>query len=191
MPRPSRSLLGDTVMLRAAGLLCLDPSSGRSLGDILRSMSGAGRLTVIRALNDLVAQGFVLKIAGNPPLYKANRRHYLFDEIRSIAIKTFGGFEALAARIAASPEVEYAAIYGSFARGTAGPDSDIDLLLVVGPGAEPDVADIVAALIDAAYSIGRQISPTVYDRTEFDSRRESGFLREVLAGPLVVLKGLP
>jgi predicted nucleotidyltransferase len=186
-----RSLLGDTTMLRAAGLLALDPSSGKSLGELLRALSGVARLTVIRALNDLTAQGFVLKASGNPPLYMANQRHYLFDEIRSIAIKTFGGFEGLASRIANSSEVEYAAIYGSFARGTAGPDSDIDLLLVVGHGAESDVSDIVAALVDAGHSIDREINPTIYDRTEFDSRRDSGFLREVLAGPLVVLKAFP
>jgi predicted nucleotidyltransferase len=191
VPRPNRSLLGDTTMLRAAGLLALDPTSSKSLGVLLRSMPGITRLTVIRTLNDLTAQGFILKTAGNPPQYKANQRHYLFDEIRSIAIKTFGGFESLAARIADSPGVEYAAIYGSFARATAGPDSDIDLLLVVGPGAEPDVADIVAALVDAEHSIGREINPTIYDRTEFESKRDSGFLRDVLAGPLVVLKAFP
>ena len=36
--------------------------------------------------------------------------------------------------------------------------------------------------------IGREPSFTIYDRPEFESRRESVFLREVLAGPLVVLK---
>jgi len=191
MPRPPRSLLGDTTMLRLVGLLCLDPSAARSLGDLVRSRPGVTRLTVIRALNDLAVQGFILKTAGNPPLYRANRGHYLYDEIRSIALKTFGGFEAIATSIAASPAVEYAAIYGSFARGTAGPDSDIDLLLVIGPAADSAVTDIVAALAEAGHAIGREINPTIYDRQEFESRREAGFLREVLAGPLVVLKSAP
>ena len=189
MPRPPRSLLGDATMLRVAGLLYLDPSSGRSLGELTAALPEINRLTVIRALKGLTEQGYVLKAAGNPPTYRANPKHYLFDEIRSIAVKTLGGFEDLARRIVDAPSIKYAAIYGSFARKTAGSTSDIDLLLVVADAATPAVAGIVADLADAAHALGREINPTVYDEVEFGAKRDSGFLHEVLTGPLVILKG--
>jgi len=188
MPRPPRSLLGDATMLRVAGLLYLDPSSGRSLGELTAALPEINRLTVIRALKGLTEQGYVLKVTGNPPTYRANPKHYLFDEMRSIAVKTLGGFDALAGRIVDAPAIKYAAIYGSFARKTAGPTSDIDLLLVVAEGTDPAVAEIVAGLAESAHSLGREVSPTVYDEREFKAKRESGFLHEVLSGPLIVLK---
>lgn len=80
-------------------------------------------------------------------------------------------------------------VVGSFARKTAGSTSDIDLLLVVSSGSDPAVADIVSDLAGAAHALGREINPTIYDEGEFDAKRDSGFLREVLAGPLIVLRG--
>jgi hypothetical protein len=50
------------------------------------------------------------------------------------------------------------------------------------------VADIVGDLAAAAHSLGREINPTIYDEQEFDAKRESGFLHEVLTGPLIVLR---
>ena len=108
--------------------------------------------------------------------------------MRSIAIKTLGGFERLAQRIVDSPSIRYAAVYGSFARKTASSASDIDLLLVVSSASDPAVADIVGDLAAAAHSLGREINPTIYDEQEFDAKRESGFLQEVLTGPLIVLR---
>jgi predicted nucleotidyltransferase len=189
MPRPPRSLLGDTTMLRVAGILYLDPSSARSLGELTRALPDINRLTVIRALKDLGEAGYILKTAGNPPTYRANARHYLFDEMRSIAVKTLGGFENLARRIVDAPSIKYAAVYGSFARKTAGSTSDIDLLLVVSSASDPAVAEIVSDLAGAAHALGREINPTIYDEHEFDAKRESGFLHEVLTGPLIVLRG--
>ncbi len=188
MPRPGRSLLGNTTMLRVAALLYLDPSTRRSLGELTRSLDGLHRLTVIRALNDLVEQGYVTKTEGNPPRYQPNQRHYLYEELRSIAIKTFGGFEDLAREIVDTPTIRYAAIYGSFARGDAGPTSDIDLLLVTRDAGDPDVIRTVSDLAAAAQTLGREINPTIYGVEEFASRRDSSFLRNVLDGPLVVLK---
>ena len=40
-----------------------------------------------------------------------------------------------------------------------------------------------------AQALGREINPTIYDEREFDARRESAFLHEVLTGPLIVLRG--
>ena len=188
MPRPPRSMLGDASMVRVAGILYLDPATGRSLGDLTSALPDVNRLTVIRALRELVEQGYLTKSNGNPPVYRANPRHFLFDEMSSIAAKTFGGFEALAARIVAAPAVTYAAIYGSFARGSAAADSDMDLLLVVMSASDPSVAEIVIDLAEAAHSLGREINPTIYDQGEFEAKRGTGFLREVLSGPLLVLK---
>jgi predicted nucleotidyltransferase len=176
-------------MLRVAGILFLDPSSARSLGELTRVLPDINRLTVIRALNDLGEQGYILKTGGNPPTYRANARHYLFDEMRSIAVKTLGGFETLARRIVDAPSIKYAAVYGSFARRTADATSDIDLLLVVSSASDPAVAEIVSDLAGAAQALGREINPTIYDEREFDARRESAFLHEVLTGPLIVLRG--
>ncbi len=189
MARPDRSILGDRTMLRVAGVLLLAPDARRPLAEILSALPDLGRLTVIRALNDLVEQQVLLKTPGNPPLYQANARHFLFAELRSIAGKTLGGNEALVRAIGDAQGIAYAAIYGSFAAGSAGPASDIDLLLVVETATDPDVLTVLSSLADAAHALGREINPVVYETSEYAAKRGERFLSNVLGGPLVVLKG--
>lgn len=175
-------------MLRVAAILLLGPSRGRTLGEIDAAVPEIGRLSVIRALNALVMQQILVKSSDTPPVYRANPDHFLYSELRTIATKTFGGFESLVGHMIDAPVVRYAAIFGSFAAGTPGPTSDIDLLLVVSDPTDPLVIDVLSALGEAARSLGREINPVVYDEAEFAAKRTESFLSHVLEGPLMVLK---
>jgi hypothetical protein len=44
-------------------------------------------------------------------------------------------------------------------------------------------------MLESAYLELIFFNPTIYDEREFDARRESAFLHEVLTGPLIVLRG--
>lgn len=89
--------------------------------------------------------------------------------------KTMGTTELLQTikqRIAAvEPDAEVI-LYGSFARGDHGPDSDVDLLILV----DRDKFDvelekrIVFPLYDLEIDTGRTISPKVLTRKEWESR---------------------
>ncbi|MDQ3690230.1 MAG: nucleotidyltransferase domain-containing protein [Chloroflexota bacterium] len=179
-------------MQRIIGLLYLSPDREMGLSEIAASLEDvAARRTVIYALDQLVSEGYVEKLhADTPrPTYRADRANYLFDELRSVSLKTLGGFSALSDALATDPNVLAAAVYGSFAKATARATSDIDLLLVVDDPTAPAMDDLTRAMDEAAASLGRHLNVRSYGANEFRQKRSAPFLSRVLAEPIVVLKG--
>lgn len=179
-------------MQRIIGLLYLSPDREMGLSEIAASLEGAAaRRTVIYALDQLVSEGYVEKLHANTPrpTYRADRANYLFDELRSVALKTLGGFSALSDTLASDPNVLAAAVYGSFAKGTARATSDIDLLLILHDPADPAMDDLTRAMDDAAARLGRSMNVRSYGADEFERKRDAPFLSRVLAEPTIVLKG--
>lgn len=112
------------------------PLTGRAVGTLLRTPASASG--VQKVLDDLVRNGLVdVEPAGRAKLYTLNRDHVAYPAIHDLVHLR----EILLARLRAeaeSWEVPAAAVwlFGSSARGQAGPDSDLDLLVV-----RPDKVD--------------------------------------------------
>lgn len=110
----------------------------------------------------------------------------IFDELRSILLKTIGPKAVLEARFAGLRGVGRAMIYGSWARryhGEAGPlPEDIDLL-VIGSG---NVSEIREEADIATRKLGRDVNVTVLTPAEWDAA-DNGFIAHVKDGPLVEL----
>lgn len=188
------SLLGSNAIQRIIGLLYLAPEGRYTLGDIVdRVGERVGRRTVIRALDRLVNDGHVLRVKQPRrfPVYQANRRSFLFDDLQSIALKTLGGVDRLAHDVVSDPNIEGAFVFGSHAAGTARPDSDIDLLLVVADPRDDRLLETLGALDGAAARLGRRIEPIVTTAEEWRRRRLAGdrFVNRVDTEPRVALKG--
>ena len=64
-------------------------------------------------------------------------------------------------------------LFGSRARGDARPDSDWDILIILNKNKRTvqDINDYACPLMDLGYSIGEEINPIVYTKTEWDNRR--------------------
>ena len=153
-------------------------------------LANSGRGAVQRELERLRVGGLVnVKMVGTQKHYQANPESPLFDELCSIVQKTVGLKEPLLDAIASLPmAVQFAAVYGSVAKGTETSSSDVDLL-VVSDGLV--LEELYAAIAPAEDLLSRRINPTLYTPSEFDRRRESGnaFLSRVLDGPLIILAG--
>ena len=153
-------------------------------------LANAGRGAVQRELERLRVGGLVnVRMVGTQKHYQANPESPLFDELCNIVRKTVGLEEPLLDAIASLPTpVEFAAVYGSVAKGTESSSSDVDLMVVSDNLA---LEELYAAIEPAEDLLSRRINPTLYTRAEFDRRRESGnaFLSRVLDGPLIILAG--
>jgi len=153
-------------------------------------LANSGRGAVQRELERLRVGGLVnVKMVGTQKHYQANPESPLFDELCSIVQKTVGLKEPLLDAIASLPmAVQFAAVYGSVAKGTETSSSDVDLM-VVSDGLV--LEELYAAIAPAEDLLSRRINPTLYTPSEFDRRRESGnaFLSRVLDGPLIILAG--
>ena len=188
------TLFRSASVLRVVSLLFLNEDRAFTLSEVENSLAGAtGRRTVIRALGELVEAGFVERrdSRGSYPRYRANRANFLFEELRSIAIKTLGGFGTIVDAIDRSDEVVGALVFGSFAHGRPRADSDIDLLLVVWSGDTDRIIDLLEALSEASDRIGRRIEPIVVTVQEWIERAaaDDPFVRRVTANLSIVLKG--
>jgi predicted nucleotidyltransferase len=88
--------------------------------------------TVQRELATLTAAGLLLREEReNQVFYRANRAHPIFAELHSLLAKTAGVFHMLREALAPFVEmIEFAVVYGSFARGEEKAESDIDLMVV-------------------------------------------------------------
>ena len=131
LTHPEYVILGENrarVLHRLAVLA--EPTSGRRIHEL----SGARALrTTQRVLDELVTIGLVdVQKLGSANAYLLNRKHLLWRPIEEIlaihAIAASAIDEAI--RDALSGSVTSAAIYGSLARGEAGPESDIDVIVV-------------------------------------------------------------
>ncbi len=169
------------------GLLFLRPDESFHLRQIVR-LSGAGVGPVQRELAKLTAAGLVVREQQGRQVYFQAARSPVFDELRGLLVKTAGCAEVLRDALAPlAPGIRAAFIFGSFAKGTAHGQSDVDVM-VVGDVKFPGVA---RALVAPQRRLGRQINPTVYPPAELERKRRAGhhFIVDVLGGPKVFLIG--
>lgn len=150
--------------------------------------SGSG--AVQRELGRLETSGLVNAWrVGNQKHYQANREAPIFEELRGIALKTFGVADVLREALAPLlPLVELAFVYGSLAKGTEHAGSDIDLMVI---GDVPSNAQLLEALLPTRAQLGRVVNPTLYTPEEFAQRVRDGksFIVRVLEQPKIFVKG--
>lgn len=114
--------------------------TGLGLSQITRLAARGSRMGISHVVNRFVEHGVVLAEPANQGyLYRLNRNHVLAP----VVLAGVTAREALLTRLVdrsldLAPAPIHVSVVGSFARGEAGPDSDIDLLVVVAAEAELD-----------------------------------------------------
>ncbi len=149
-----------------------------------------GSGAVQRELARLESSGLVqVHRVGNQKHYQANRDAPIFEELRSLVLKTFGVADVLRTALAPLwPLVEVAFVYGSLAKGTEHAGSDVDLMVI---GYLPSNAQLLEALLPAQAQLGRVVNPTLYTPREFAQRVRDGksFMLRILEQPKILVKG--
>lgn len=124
---------------------------------------------------------------GNRVVYRINESHPIHAELRGIVEKTCGvPAQVREALGELEPDIQFAAIFGSIARGTSHAGSDIDLLLI-GDLTQSELIERIQPLEERLH---REIGFRLYTRDEFDERRQTDpFLARVLSRPLIPIIG--
>lgn len=180
-------LFGSALRAKTLGWLFTHPDEDFYVSQIA-ALVGVPVSNLSLELKKLAAAGFLESHSlGGLRQYRANRQCPLFDELKSIAIKTTGVAGVLRDAFAGLAGVEAAFVYGSIARGEAGAESDVDIMVI----GSASFADVIAALEGARERLGRDINPRVYEVEEFRRKAAEGggFLTDVLGGPKVFLVG--
>ena len=186
-PNAGSALFGATRRAVLA-LLFGHPEESYYLRQIAR-VTGLGLGAVQREVNRLCAAGIIRRTArGHQVYFQANEQNPVFPELKGLVAKTVGIADTLrSALVPLAPKIQWAFIYGSFARNEDRPGSDVDLLVIGGVEFE----SLVSALQPAQQTLAREVNPTVYPLREFRSklRTKHHFLTTVMHAPKLFLIG--
>jgi predicted nucleotidyltransferase len=140
----------------------------------------------VRRLSDV---GIIRRIVrGRQVYYQANPECPVFEELRSLVVKTAGVAEVLRAALTPlADRVAVAFVYGSMASGKERRGSDVDILVI----GDVTFSETVQALGRTQETLRREINPTVYPSREFRAKLRKGhhFLKAVLEEEKIFLIG--
>ncbi|OAM91522.1 hypothetical protein AW736_02815 [Termitidicoccus mucosus] len=168
---------------RAEIIRLLFSDSSRSLH--LRELARLSKLTtgaLQGEVNKLNGTGLLLaRRDGNRLYFSANPKHPLYPELHGIALKTTGLIAQVTQALDGLAGIEQAFVFGSFASGTAGPQSDVDLFAIGSTG----LRRLVPRLRPVADALGREINPYVISAKSFTAKAKSkdAFITSVLNSP--------
>ncbi len=175
---PFADILGSPARLQVARLLVRLPDkefTGREVARLL----GLSPSTALGALEILVSRGLAgRRTIGRAYVFQANRESYLFGLLGDLLRSEDRAREEMLQRVRASlgKGTVSVVLFGSHARGTAGPASDLDLLVVAGDaGAIEARVDELEALFLRRY--GLHVDAKVLTPRELRDRATLPYLR--------------
>jgi predicted nucleotidyltransferase len=177
------------VQQRVLGVIFGNPRRSFYANEVI-ALARSGTGAVQRELARLETSGLVtVTRVGKQKHYQANAAAAVFEELRTLVLKTFGLADVLRTALApASPRILAAFVYGSIAKGQDTATSDVDLMVVSN---DLTYGDLFAALEGASAELGRKVAPTIYSSKELSRRvkQDNAFVTRVLAQPKLWLIG--
>lgn len=170
---------------RILKILLFNPGKEFHLRELSREI-GITPIYVKKELVNLEELNLVLSSKrGNLNLFQINKNSPLFSELKSIFLKTEFLNEIIKKSIKRL-KIDFAFIYGSFAKGVESKESDIDLF-VVGRLDEDELVKVVQRI---EKKIGREVNYILWNKDLFLKRaRKHHLLNEIAKNPIIMLVG--
>jgi len=168
-------------------LFLLHPGEEWYVREIARR-TGENINSVRRELSNLEGLGLLeSRRRGNQKYYTVRTSFPLFNELAAIMVKTCGIGDVLQEHVGEVEGITRLFLYGSFADGSFGPESDIDLFVV----GNVDEASLIEAVSSAERRLGRDVNYVIFTPDEFRRRIElrDPFVTHVLEGEIIELGG--
>ena len=124
---------------------------------------------------------------GNLRYFGLNKQFFIYEELKSIFMKTRGVVGVIKGVLLEEKDIDYAFIYGSFAMGTERASSDIDLMVI----GRISLERLLTLLREPEGLLSRNINPSLFELPEIKKRKKENdpFIMEVLGGPKIMLIG--
>lgn len=154
----------------------------------LAAILGQSPTPVFRELQKLEKLGLVTsETRANAKYFSINEQSPIFPELQSLVLKTVGVGDEIKKGLKNFREILFAFIYGSFAVREAGPQSDIDLLII---GKVPS-RELTVTIKKIEMKIKREIQFSIFPPREFQNKikAKNPFLNEVVNAPKIMLIG--
>ena len=182
-----QKLFSSRVRVEILSTFFMNPERELYLREVTR-LTGADYKNVSMELRNLEEIGLVSsRNEGNLKYFKLNKEFVIFEELKSIFMKTRGAVGILREAVSSKRDIDYAFIYGSFATGEEKAKSDIDLMVI----GRISLEGILALIRGPEENLSREINVSVYDLKEIRKRVKDHdpFIMEVLGGSKIMLIG--
>jgi len=145
---------------------------------------GTTQGTCRRELNKLADTGLLQSASeGNLQYYSINKRYPLHREFKAIIQKTIGIEANIRSALQSIEGICFAFIFGSYAKGQFGQESDIDVV-VIGQVKEQS---LIQAFKEITKITGREINYHIYTEKEFKTKlRTNSFIKNIISAFIMV-----
>lgn len=124
---------------------------------------------------------------GNMSVYSLNKKCPFLDELRGLFAKTQGIVPLLQKEVQKIQGVRFCIVYGSYAGGTFGPNSDIDILCI----GDAPIEKLDGLFLRLQQKIGREINYIVWNEDDFGQKlaKRGAFVKSILSGKKIFAVG--
>jgi predicted nucleotidyltransferase len=187
MSKTMEKIFGSRIRAKILGWLFTHPDKSffvRQMALILKE----DPTNVSREMAKLEELGILRsKRNGNLKHFQTNLECPFFEDLKGLVLKTTGVAGRIQAALEKLAGIEYAFIYGSYAKGEEKADSDVNLLII----GDVDMDRLDSNLGKLEKTLGREINYVLYSMEEFKSKKKAkdGFLMDVLSGKKIMAIG--
>lgn len=180
-------LLKSKTRVKLLTLFLLNPETEMYVREIARR-TDENTNAIRRELKNLEEIGLLSSARkGNLRYYTVNKNQPIYTELTAIILKTEAVGKLLIENLMKIGEIKAAFIYGSFARGSAGGKSDIDLFII----GQVHEDELIRCIEKLETQLSREINYVLFTHDEFTERirNKDPFVQNVLKEKRVMLIG--
>jgi predicted nucleotidyltransferase len=181
------AIISSKTRVKLLTLFLLGPEREYYVREIAR-MTGENTNAVRRELANLQSFGLISgERKGNQQYYTVNQDFFLYEDLQKLVLKTEGVARVIKQHLAGKADIRCMFIYGSFAKGSAGGKSDIDLFIV----GDIDENELIPLVHESERGLDREINYTLMRPAELEQRKRNGdpFVKNVLLEPKLMIIG--
>ncbi|MFO7980735.1 MAG: nucleotidyltransferase domain-containing protein [Candidatus Aminicenantes bacterium] len=182
------ALISSNIRISVLKTLVINPQKSYNINELSR-ITGFAIRGVDKELKNLLLGGILEKsVVGNQHRYQLNQQCPIYSELKAIIVKTVGVSDVIKKALdPVKKSIDRAFIYGSFASGDFGVESDVDLFII----SDLSGMEITKLLSDAQNTIGRSINTAHFKWDEFIRRKKEKdhFISNVTRGPIINIIG--
>ncbi len=181
------SIFGSKSRVKLLTLFLLNPGKRYYIREVER-LTGENINSIRRELENLETINLLKsQRSGNQKYYTVNQEMGIYPELKNIFLKTRGAAKVLQEKISNLKGINRAYIYGSYAKGEAGPDSDIDIIII----GKVNEDDLIMRIRNVEKHLNREINYVLFSPEEYETRKKKKdpFIKNVLKDEKIILLG--
>ena len=177
MSKPLEKLFGSRTRAKLLGWFFTHPGESFSVRQ-LASILGDDPSNLSKEMSRLESSGILVSTRErNLKRFTVSQACAFGPELKGLIQKTTGIIGRLRSALQSVKRIDFAFVYGSFARGDESAESDVDILIV----GEASLEDLDKAFANLEKDFGRTINYILYSRSEYRARTgdRDAFLKEI------------